>query len=250
MSRLKKMNHTSLKQFTDSIFDFFYKSVIIIYFVAMSIFVIFVISNFLVFSVPDSETASSYATTICTAVLVVITYFYAKDSNNMVKLNSNAQEILYIQMRLEKLYYPLNNTLNRYQIDKKTSMTDDFISMFKSDLFQIMPYIYLSSDALYNDLDNFINIFIKNRVSITQEINEEIEKKKENKRLSEEEAGNLEMKAALLNALPAGALEKPVTSEIGQAINLYPEILRIIENDISHYRQTLKKLTTSSKNDD
>lgn len=65
---------------------------------------------------------------------------------------------MYIQRRLEKLYFPLKYILNEHQIVDENFKSSDFSSEFKSDMDQIIPYLYLSSDKLDRCLNKFMDI--------------------------------------------------------------------------------------------
>jgi len=215
----------------------------------------------------DSTAAGMHITIGTTLITAAITYYYVLLTGDLVKQSEtankqsektieqsgkaiaqsrNAQEIMYIQTRLEKLYYPLKIVLNGHQINAQIKFTEEWISAFKADMYKVIPYFYLSSDFLNPLLDDLINIFYKNGTLIGKQITEKLEEKKQTTSLNGEtpEPDLFEQSAPLL---PSTAWELLLSVEIKKAINLYPTIVERIDTDISEYRNRLDELTTISK---
>ncbi|MDY9924895.1 hypothetical protein [Methanosarcina sp.] len=180
-------------------------------------------------------------TAIATASLAIITYNYAKDTHRMVELSSDAQEIEYIQRRLEKLYYPLKITLNSYEMSKENLKSETYVSKIKNDMHEIMPYLYLSSGQLNSSLTEFISIFDKNWMAVIKKYNYELEKLKEQATYSETET--YKMFQLYLNNSPVDLWIKLEETEVEKAKGLYSMTLDRVNVDILFYQHRLNELT-------
>src|SRR5665647_439271 len=162
----------------------------------------------------------------------------------------STQEIMYIQTRFEKLYYPLKIMLNKHQIVNKDSITADFSLKFKTDMDQIMPYVYLSSNKLYPCLNRFIDIFYKNSVLVVKKAYKDIEEKREEENLSEKEDKTLKLYKLFLDATSsASEWKRPSREELTEIPVLYIEIIGRINEDIGDYRNRLNELTATRADD-
>ncbi len=224
----------------------FLSNALLLYFLAfLALLIIFISLGVLNAVLPNEEYLLKYAEIFGSFILIVVTAKYAYDNNRMVKLSGNVQEVMYIQTRLEKLYYPLKIVLNTYQISKKTNLSEEWLSKFKNDIHKIMPYVYLSSDELNSCLIRFIDIFDKNGVLVAEKIKEALTEKIQNENLSEEDAGTLKLYQLVSIALPDSSYEKLLETEIKCAVVLYLKIFEIIDKDILKYRDRLNELTTN-----
>jgi hypothetical protein len=209
----------------------------------------------------NSTVAGMHITTANNLLIAVVTFFYALltldlvtqskeaviQSKEAIVQSRNTQEIMYIQTRLEKLYYPLKIMLNKHQIEKKADFTDEWRSNFRIDLHKIMPYFYLSSDKLNSCLNRFIDIFDRNGTYYRIQIKEELYERRQSNNLSEEEVKNHKFQTSVVNlhSLPSSVYEMPSDEEIEETINLYPVILKRLDTDILYYRNKLNELTAT-----
>jgi hypothetical protein len=237
-----------LRFLTNIIFHLFCVSIILIYFVLVCTVVVFAISNYLTFSVPDSSTAANFSVATVTAILALITCFYAWDNNKMVKISRNTQEIMYLQRKLEKLYYPLKITLNRnsdINIEKLKSVS--YVLMFRKDLNEIIPYLYLSSKELNIPLDRFVSIFDKNGLLIKEEQKEAIINKR-GETPSETLDAECKLLEMMLATIPTTNWECLTDEEIEEVLKLYEQIIKMINKDIPEYCNRLNELTANQNN--
>ena len=94
---------------------------------------------------------ATIVTVIATVTLAMITYKYTKITNKILKDQIKSRQILYIERRLEKLYYPLLSVLENPHI---SSGTKKEFGWQKTE--QIIPFQYLSLDDSKEEISNFI----------------------------------------------------------------------------------------------
>lgn len=229
------------------IYDWFSNAILLYFLAFLALLIIFISLDVLNSVLPNEEYLLKYAEIFGSFVLIVVTAIYAYDNHSMMKFSKNVQEIMYLQTRLEKLYYPLKIVLNTYQISEKTNLSEEWLSKFKNDIHKIMPYVYLSSDELNSYLIYFIYIFDKNGVLVGEKIKENLTEKIQNEKLSEEDVRTLKLYQLVSNVLPDSAYEKPLEMEIKFAASLYIEILKRLDQDILKYRGRLNELTTNQR---
>jgi hypothetical protein len=97
---------------------------------------------------PDGATFEKANLIISILVLLISfigLYFLLND--NEEKRNNDKNKS--VEKKLQKLYYPLRKILNRYDdISEKKLRDETYYSSIKTDLQEIIPYSYLSSDTL------------------------------------------------------------------------------------------------------
>lgn len=193
--------------------------------------------------------------TILYVLLTVTLVMQSKEaitvSNKAIAQSKTEHEVMYIQSRLEKLYYPLESILNIYQINEKNLKDTVFVSKIQNKIHEIIPYSYLASDNLTPCLNRFINIFNKNGTLIKELIKEaekeKLEKIKQDEAQNEETVKGITINQKLVDIIPSNAWETLRETDIIEAADLYMKILRKINSDIEYYRNRLNDLTDSSK---
>ncbi len=179
-------------------------------------------------------------------------------SEKAIEQSRSAQEVMYIQRRLEKLYFPLKYILNEHQIVGKNFKSPDFISKFKSAINQIIPYLYLSSDKLCLHLNEFMNILYYDSDLTMERFSDQIEKDlakydktRETDEESEKKYRELQFNKLFWDATSSNPIWKDYLRQDLEVIPvLHKEIVKIIEKDISDYQNKLNILTTRQRSED
>lgn len=157
--------------------DFIFKTVIISYFIFLTLLILIITLDYLNFTMPYEQTLLKYSELIVTTVLVVVTTKYALDNNRMVQQNGDAQKIKFLQRRLELLYYPLQNIFTDfwYDIDywfehlaPDSEYLDDtelidILSKLESNMANFLKYLYLGSEQLQLELKDVQKWFYDDR---------------------------------------------------------------------------------------
>lgn len=197
-----------------------------------------------------TQNVLTFASLIIAFASLLITYTYNRKLYKMSivvhKINMNQQKTEYIQQRLEKLYYPLKAVLDNYHdISVKNVMDVEYNSEIKDEMRGIEPYLYLSSVSLSAPLNRFIAIFNKNVVSLENQYHKDLKTLKNN--TSEGDVKDIETLEFLLDEhrsnIRREILLAPHKIEAEEAINLYSQILGILEEDISNYKRQIEELT-------
>lgn len=197
-----------------------------------------------------TQNVLAFASLIIAFTSLLITYIYNRKLYKMSivvhKNNMNQQKTEYIQQRLEKLYYPLKAVLDNYHdISVKNIMNMGYNSKIKDEMREIEPYLYLSSVSLSAPLNRFVSIFDKNVISIENQYRKDLKALKNN--TSEGDVKNIETLEFVLdehrNSIRREILLAPHKIEAEEAINLYSQILDILEEDISNYKRQIEEFT-------
>lgn len=102
-----------------------------------------------------------------TAVFVFVTSIYVYFTYQIVKQSTIEREISFIEKRLEKLYYPLNDILSSEYvfclIDAEGYIESADLGLFSSDtkrykVDEIVPFVYLATNELEGTLYEFIDV--------------------------------------------------------------------------------------------
>lgn len=168
-----------------------------------------------------------------------------KLSKEEITQSKKEHEIMYIQMRLERLYYPLKIILNSYKISDKSSLSKERIPLLKAELNKLLPYLYLASDSLSPTLNDFINIIYRNGVLIEDEETKALDKNIQKEGQTEEVVEKANLHKIMGKALTPEQWETPLHEEMSRASTLYLSILKTIDMDIEYYKNMLKERTTS-----
>ncbi len=105
---------------------------------------------------------SNTVTALATAILAIITIWYAISTHRLLEETQVARKVAFIEKRLEKLYYPLRDIVRNPVT--QVYVGDDkgyFIDLKKID--NIIPFQYLASKELGLYLDEFIKKAFENR---------------------------------------------------------------------------------------
>ncbi|MDR7664510.1 hypothetical protein RG963_01670 [Methanosarcina sp. Z-7115] len=153
--------------------------------------------------------------------------------NREEKIDEDTKE--HIKQKLHKLYYPLRRILNQYDdISEQKLQNQTYYSNIRNDMQEIIQYSYLSSNALEEPLNSFISFFDKNAALMVKNAREQFEKQKKNG--SEKIATEIGMRIYFADYLSKQnqiqSLTIPPAVEAEKAVQLYHEILEIIEQDI------------------
>jgi len=97
---------------------------------------------------------------ILTAVLIVITIWYAYSTHKMLEEQRKTKKIAEIEKQLEKLYYPLMDILKNPRVKHFVDEKGYYIDLKQID--EIVPFQHLASDDLINLIEKFIeNAFVE-----------------------------------------------------------------------------------------
>ena len=97
---------------------------------------------------------------ILTAVLIVITIWYAYSTHKMLEEQRKTKKIAEIEKQLEKLYYPLMDILKNPRVKHFVDEKEYYIDLKQID--EIVPFQHLASDDLINLIEKFIeNAFVE-----------------------------------------------------------------------------------------
>lgn len=229
-----------------TICDILSNTLIFIYFFSMVLLVSLIALHFLEPPNVDENSILKYSEVLATTVLVGATLVYAYDNNRMYKQANKTQQISHIERKLEFLYYPLKICLNRYSDIEKNIKSADYVLNIKNDLCEIIPHMYLASNDLKNPLNRFISIFDKNGYLIKEEINKKLGRAV-GLATDESTIETAKLHKAMLLTIDSSVWEKIDGYETKEVLDLYKQILSIIENDITSYQEKLEKLTIVPK---
>lgn len=130
-----------------------------------------------------------------TVIYVLATYEIVDGTKQSIKQNEkqleqtkNEQRIVFVERKLEKLYLPLKTALQRFDIDflidtidkmeeyqKKGNNGDasqcfkniiERLWYFKNDFDKVSPHLYMASDDLDKDLNEFLDLFESNKLFV------------------------------------------------------------------------------------
>lgn len=102
-----------------------------------------------------------------TVVFVFVTSIYVYFTYQIVRQSSIEREVAFIEKRLEKLYYPLNDVLNSesllFLIDEVGYLELDELGLFnpntkRYEVDELVPFVYLATNELQENLHEFIDI--------------------------------------------------------------------------------------------
>jgi len=99
---------------------------------------------------------------ILTAVLIVITIWYAYSTHKMLEEQRKTKEIAEIEKQLEKLYYPLMDILRNPRVMHYTGDEKGYYIDLKQ-IDEIVPFQHLASDDLKDLLERFIRLALAGR---------------------------------------------------------------------------------------
>lgn len=118
-------------------------------------------------------------------VLLFVTYLYTKHTARIVEETRNDRKVGFIQKKLEKLYYPLEDILNSIDI---RCQGEDKIIVINYDpqknkkwysINDIIPFLYLASTELKIPMKTFTEIFREGKHIESDDIHQLIDKIKD-----------------------------------------------------------------------
>ncbi|MDR7666132.1 hypothetical protein RG963_10175 [Methanosarcina sp. Z-7115] len=165
-------------------------------------------------------------------------------SKEEITQSKKEHEIMYIQMRLEKLYYPLKIILNSYKISDKSPLSTETIPLLKAELNKLLPYLYLASESLSPILNDFIDLIYRNGVLIEDEVTKALDEHIQNEGQTEEVVENAKLHKLVGKIFTPEQWETLLNKKIVRASTLYLSILKTIDTDIEYYKNMLKERTT------
>ena len=202
-------------------------------------------------------------------VLLFVTLLYTNYTAQIVDETKKDRNVAFIERRLENLYFPLKFCLKHHsKITLSTFNYKDIISIRKY-LDNIIPYLYLSSNSLRDNLELFLKIIEIDLTKILEELKKAMDDNRvESKKLNNIAFENLETPNDLIeyfkksnqnaknffdlideiqkinntNSNPDDIILETIEKNKSDLISLYSKILRNIDEDISEYESNLKEL--------
>jgi len=105
----------------------------------------------------DGTLIATIILAFATVTLVIISYKYAKSTEEMLEEQRKSREIAFIERRLEKLYYPMKDVLS----NPYTKNNDKQIEWKKVEA--IVPFQYLAYETSKDITNEFIRKVIKSK---------------------------------------------------------------------------------------
>ena len=157
---LKKYVSEKISYLVGPIVDGMIGTIFLLLFLAMGVFLAFYIS-----SIPIPESIMELLNVSFSIILVAITAVYVKFTGQIVKQTNKNSEIAFIEKRLEKLYYPLDDVLqNPTNMDFTGGGKGEYIDLNKID--NIIPFQYLASKNIEDLLNSYIKTTLAERTDI------------------------------------------------------------------------------------
>ena len=146
---LKKSVREIISYLVDSVVDGMGASILLLSFLGMGVFLARYIG-----SLPIPENIIKLLNISFSVILVAITAIYVQLTWQIVNQTNKNSEITFIEKRLEKLYYPLEDVLQNPVIRNSSGYIFKEIDLNKID--NIIPFQYLASKNIEELLNDFI----------------------------------------------------------------------------------------------
>lgn len=157
---LKKYVNEILSYLSDPIIYAIMGVALIFAFIAVGI----LLTIYLASSIPVTESILGLLNVSFSVILITITAIYVFFTGQIVEQTNKNNKILFIEKRLEKLYYPLEDILQNPIVRNPVGYIVEEIDLNKID--NIIPYQYLASKNIEELLNDFIKTAFNERKSL------------------------------------------------------------------------------------